>query len=513
MNAVFTPQNQLLAAFGLALALFMQVLDSTIANVALPAISGNLGASAQQGTWVITAFSVSNAIAMPLTGWLSRRIGEVKLFLFATILFVAMSFLCGLAQNLGTLIFFRALQGFFAGPLYPMVQSLMIAIFPVNKRSVALAFISMIAVVAPIAGPVLGGWITDNYSWPWIFFINLPIGVFSVYVVWTQMRTKTEVRQRTSMDYVGLITLALGVGCLQILLDTGNDQDWFESKMIIALAIISAVSIVVFVIWELTEQHPIVNLRLFRHRNFTVATIAYTFAYGAFIGGGLLVPLWLQTQLGYTALWSGLAMAPLGFFPIVLTPLVGKFAPRFELRLVASSALLFFGVIFYLRSAFTLDIDFAHVAQLQLLQGIGIALFFMPLLTILLSDLEGSEITDGAGLSTFFRTLGASFAISITTYMWNHRAVVHHAQLTEIFTPTNPATLGVIKSIGGGDVQMAMVRMDAMITQQAFQIAFNDIFRALAFVLISMTFFVWLTKPPFFRTAANAPKSAPSGEI
>ena len=279
MSAVFTPKNQPLAALGLALALFMQVLDSTIANVALPAISGNLGASAQQGTWVITAFSVSNAIAMPLTGWLSRRFGEVNLFVIATALFVVMSFLCGLSQNLGTLIVFRAMQGACAGPLYPMVQSLMISIFPGNKRSVALATISMIAVVAPIAGPVLGGWVTDSYSWPWIFFINLPIGVFSVYVVWTQMRHKTEVRQRTRMDYVGLITLTLGVGCLQVLLDTGNDQDWFESNMIVALAIISSISVVVFVVWELTEEHPIVNLKLFRHRNFTVATIAYTFAY------------------------------------------------------------------------------------------------------------------------------------------------------------------------------------------------------------------------------------------
>jgi DHA2 family multidrug resistance protein len=505
MSAVFRAPNLVLSTLGLALAIFMQVLDSTIANVSLPTIAGNLGASAQQGTWVITAFSVSNAIALPLTGWLSRRFGEVRLFIVATILFTVMSFLCGMAQSMGMLIVFRAIQGFVAGPMYPVTQSLMIAIFPTNKRAMALALLSMVAVVAPIAGPILGGWITDSYTWPWIFFINVPIGIFACYVVWSQLRHKPETPQRTKMDYVGLITLVLGVGALQILLDTGNDEDWFSSNMIIALAIISAISITVFLIWELTEEHPIVNLRIFRHRNFTVGTIAYTFAYSAFFGGGLLVPLWLQTQLGYTSFWSGLATAPLGIFPIMLAPLIGKYSYRFDLRMLASVALLIFGGIFYLRSTFNLDIDFSHVAYLQLFQGIGIALFFMPLLTILLSDLAGNEIADGSGLATFMRTLGGSFAVSITTYMWNHRAVVHHAHLAETFTPYSPGTQGLISTIGHGNVRLAMTQLDVMINQQAFQISFNEIFRGLSFVLMSMIVLIWMAKPPFFRTASSAP--------
>ena len=505
MNAAFTPRSLVLATVGLALAIFMQVLDSTIANVSLPTIAGNLGASTQQGTWIITAFSVSNAIALPLTGWLSRRVGEVRLFILATLMFTLMSFLCGIANNMGTLIVFRAIQGFVAGPMYPVTQSLMIAIFPGNKRAMALALLSMVAVVAPIAGPILGGWITDSFTWPWIFFINIPIGIFSCYVVWNQLHKKVEVTQRTKMDYVGLVTLVLGVGALQILLDTGNDQDWFESNRIVALAIISAVSIIVFLIWELTEEHPVVNLRIFRHRNFTVGTIAYTFAYAAFFGGGLLVPLWLQTQLGYTAFWSGLAMAPLGVFPILMAPLIGKYSYRFELRALASVAVLVFAAIFFLRSVFNLDVDFAHIATLQLLQGIGIGLFFMPMLTILLSDLAGNEIADGAGLATFMRTLGGSFAVSLTTYMWNHRAVVHHAHLAEAFTPSSPVTQGAITTLGRNNPQLAIVHLEAMINQQAYQIAFNEIFRGLSFVLISMVVLIWLAKPPFFNTAGTKP--------
>lgn len=506
MNPVFTPRNLVLSTVGLALAIFMQVLDSTIANVSLPTIAGNLGASAQQGTWVITAFSVSNAIALPLTGWLSRRFGEVRLFIGATTLFTVMSFMCGMAPNMGTLIVFRSLQGFVAGPMYPVTQSLMISIFPPNKRAMALALLSMVAVVAPIAGPILGGWITDNYTWPWIFFINVPVGIFACYVVWNQLHAKPEQPQRLKMDYVGLITLILGVGALQVLLDTGNDQDWFESKMIIALAIVSGISIVVFLVWELTEAHPIVNLRIFRHRNFAVGTLAYTFAYSAFFGGGLLVPLWLQTQLGYTSFWSGLATAPLGIFPILLAPLIGKYSHRFDLRILATIALFVFGGIFFARSLFTLDVDFQHVAFLQLMQGVGIAIFFMPMLTILLSDLGGDEIAAGSGLATFMRTLGGSFAVSITTYMWNNRAVIHHAQLAETFGPTSPVTRSAVETLGHGNTQLALATLDAMINQQSYQIAFNEIFRALSFVLLSMMILIWMARPPFFKGAtASAP--------
>lgn len=505
MTSSYTPRNFLLAALGLSLATFMQVLDSTIANVSLPTIAGNLGASAQQGTWVITAFSVSNAISLPLTGWLSRRIGEVRLFIAATLLFTVMSLMCGIAPSMGALIVCRALQGFSAGPIFPVTQSLMISIFPADKRAMALALITMVTVVAPIAGPILGGWITDSYSWPWIFFINVPVGILSCYLVRAQLWEKPEQIQRVPVDYIGLSMLVLGVGALQVLLDLGNDEGWFESNLIVVLAIVSAISITVFLIWELTEKHPIVNLRIFRHRNFTVGTLAYTFAYSAYFGGGLLVPLWLQTQLGYTSFWAGLATAPLGLFPIVLAPFIGKYSHRFELRSLATFALCVFGGLFFLRSQFTLDVDFQHVATLQLLQGIGVAVFFTPLLTILLSDLGGDEIAEGSGLATFLRTLGSSFTVSITTYMWNYRAVIHHAHLAEGFSPINPATRSAVETLGNGNTQRALEVLDAMINRQAYQIAFNEIFRGLSFVLLSLILLIWIARPPFFKGTTTAP--------
>ncbi len=245
-----------MATIGLSLATFMQVLDTTIANVALPTISGNLGVSSEQGTWVITSFAVSNAIALPLTGWFSRRFGEVKLFLWATVLFVLASFLCGISTSMPELIGFRVLQGLVAGPLYPMTQTLLIAVYPPARRGMALALLAMVTVVAPIAGPILGGWITDSYSWPWIFFINVPIGIFAVMVVRSQLKKRPVVTSYQPMDYVGLLSLIVGVGALQIILDKGNDLDWFESNFIIVGAAISVIALAVFIIWETDRQAP-----------------------------------------------------------------------------------------------------------------------------------------------------------------------------------------------------------------------------------------------------------------
>ena len=502
MTAAFNPSNRFLCSVGLALATFMQVLDTTIANVSLPTIAGNLGASAQQSTWVITAFAVSNAISLPLTGWLTRRFGEVKLFIAATLLFTLTSLLCGMARNMGFLVFFRALQGFVAGPMYPVTQSLLISIFPPTKRTQALTVLTTVAVVAPIAGPILGGWVTDNYTWPWIFFVNIPIGIFSALVVWNQMKHKPETLQRPKMDYVGLITLVIGVGALQILLDKGNDEDWFSSNMIVALAIISSISIAIFLIWELTDKDPIVNLRMFRHRNFTAGTIAYMLGYAVFFSGGLLVPLWLQTQLHYTPLWAGLAASPVGVFPILLAPFVATLSNRFGLRALAAFSVIMMALAFYIRSNFNLDVDFTHVALTQLVQGFGIALFFMPLMTILLSDLRPDEIAAGSGLTTFMRSLAASFSVSITTYMWGRRAVIHHSQLAEPFTPYNPVIHEATRTLGQANLHGMLFKLDAEITRQAYQISFNEIFLALSYILIGVVVVLFFAKPPFTGKAA-----------
>lgn len=500
----FRPPNIALTTIGLALASFMQVLDLTIANVSLPTISGNLGGSANQATWVITSFAVSNAIALPLTGWLTRHFGERKLFVWATFLFVIASLLCGLASSMGLLVAARAVQGFVAGPMYPITQALLISIYPPQKRGQAIALLAMVTVVAPIAGPILGGWITDNYSWEWIFFINVPIGLFASFVVGRQLKGRPERLEKPKMDYVGLLTLVLGVGALQVLLDLGNDEDWFRSQLIVWLAIISSISLVVFVIWELTDKDPIVNLRLFRHRNFSAGTAAMVVAYAAFFSVGILVPLWLQRNLGFTAIWAGFATAPIGILPVLLTPFVGRYAHKTDLRMLATLAFIAMSATSFMRSAFNLDVDFNHIALVQLLQGFGVALFFMPVLQILLSDLQPHEIAAGSGLATFMRTLGGSFAASLTTYAWAHRGAVHHAHLTEKLSATDPGAIDAITQLGRGDLQRGAFVMDRMISNQAAQLGFNEIFHLLGIIFLIVIAFVWVARPPFVAKAGPA---------
>lgn len=499
----FRPPNFALTAIGIAMAMFMQVLDITIANVSLPTISGNLGASANQAVWVITSFAVSNAIALPLTGYLVRRFGELRLFVWATFAFAVASLLCGLANSMGMLVVARALQGFVAGPMYPVAQALMISIYPAAKRGQAIALLAMVTVVAPIAGPILGGWITDNYSWEWIFFINVPIGIAVSVIVGSQLRGRPEKLDKPRMDYVGLATLVIGVGALQVLLDLGNDEDWFNSTRIVVLAIMATIALAVFFIWELTDDDPIVDLKLFRHRNFATGTLALVLAYAAFFSVALIIPLWLQRNLGYTPIWAGLATAPIGVLPIILTPFVGKYAARFDLRLVASLAFVAMSLTSFARAGFNLDVDFERVAMVQLWMGLGVALFFMPVLTILLSDLEPHEIASGSGVATFFRTLGGSFAASLTTWAWSHRTVIHHAQLTEHIPASDPAMQQTVTALGGGGLERGAMILDRMISQQAAQIGFNEIFHLLGILFIVVIAFVWFAKPPFAAKAAG----------
>jgi len=361
----------------------------------------------------------------------------------------------------------------------------------------------MVTVVAPIAGPILGGWITDNYSWPWIFFINVPIGIFASMVVANQLRAKVEQTERPKVDYVGLVSLIIGVGALQIVLDKGNDEDWFNSTFIIVASIVATIGIAVFLIWELTDKDPIVDLRLFRHRNFTVGTIALILGYAAFFAIALMVPLWLQRNLGYTAIWAGYASAPLGVIPVLLTFVVGKYGPRMDLRLLAAAAFVVMGLTCFMRADFFLGIDFYHVAMVQLWQGLGVALFFMPVLTILLSDLQQNEIASGSGLATFLRTLGGSFSASLTTLLWERRAVAHHEQLTEHITAYSPTAQAAMGQLGHGDNQLAGGIINDMITQQAYQISFNEVFHALGWIFLALVLVIWLARPPFTPKARS----------
>ncbi|TAN05342.1 MAG: DHA2 family efflux MFS transporter permease subunit [Rhodanobacteraceae bacterium] len=499
----FRPPNHALAVIGLSLATFMQVLDLTIANVSLPTIAGNLGASQDQSTWVITSFTVCNAIALPLTGFITRRFGEVKPFIAATLLFSLFSMMCGFSTSLGMLVVFRALQGAMAGPMYPITQSLMVSLYPGHKRGTALAMLAMIAICGPIVGPVLGGWITETYAWHWIFFINVPVGLFAASVVAAQMRGRPEQIDKPRVDKVGLVTLILGVGSLQILLDKGNELDWFHSTTIVVLAIVAAISLSVFLIWEFTDREPIVNFRLFKHRNFAAGTLAMVLAYAMFFSTSLLIQLWMQSTLGYTSIWAGIVSAPIGVFPLLLSFIIGKYATRFDLRWFASFSFLVIGITCFMRGGFNTQVDIYHVAMVQLIQGLGVAFFFLPILTILLSDLNGREVSDGSGLATFLRSLGGSFAVSIVTYLWERGSAINHANLTEHI---NDYSAQVRQSIAltGGYVQRYAAVINREITRQATQISFNHLFVMLGFMFLALIVVVWFARPPFIKQGKPA---------
>src|SRR6266705_59616 len=390
-----------LGSIALSLATFMNILDTSIANVSIPAISGDLAVSADQGTWVITSFAVANAISLPLTGWLTVRYGQVRLFIASTLLFVVGSFLCALAPSLAWLIAFRVLQGAVAGPMIPLSQSLLLASFPKEKAGTALAIWGMTTLVAPVVGPVLGGWITDNISWPWIFYINIPVGLIATAITWMIYHKRETPTARVPVDGIGLGLVVLWVGALQIVLDRGKDLDWFGSTQIVTLAIVSVVGFALFIVWELTDRHPIVDLRLFARRNFWTSSLAMSLAYGAFFGNVVLLPLWLQQYMGYTATWAGMILAPVVVLAILLMPFVGKTVHKVDPRVFATVAFTIFAVVLVMRSHFNTEADFGTLLIPTFVQGAAMAVFFIPLITLALSGLTPDRIPAASGLFNF----------------------------------------------------------------------------------------------------------------
>ena len=486
-----------LGTIALSLATFMNVLDSSIANVSLPAIAGDFGVSPSQGTWVITSFAVSNAISVPLTGWLTQRFGMVRLFTMSILLFVISSLLCGLAPNFSMLVFFRVMQGLVAGPMIPLSQSLLLQSYPKEKSGIALAFWSMTTLVAPVMGPVLGGWITDTYSWPWIFYINVPVGLFAILVTWMLYKDRESPTRKLPIDTVGLALLIIWVGALQIMLDTGKELDWFASVWIIALALIAAISFVFFLIWETTEAHPIVDLSLFRRRNFWSGTLALSLGYGIFFGNVVLLPLWLQQFMGYTSTWAGLLMAPVGLLAIVITPFVGKYMPKLDLRLLATVGFSSFALVFWMRSQFNVQADVYTLMLPSIVQGIPMAFFFVPLMALILSGLSPERIPAAAGLSNFVRITAGAFGTSIFTTLWEDRAALHHAELVESITPSHLPTTDAMQLFSrlGMEAQQGLAYLDRLIEQQAYMLSANDLFLASAVLCLLLIGVVWLARP------------------
>ena len=484
----------------LSLATFMLVLDSTIANVAIPTIAGDLGASSSQGTWVITSFGVANAISIPITGWLAKRFGEVRLFLISTLLFVLASWLCGISHSLEMLIIFRVLQGAVAGTIITLSQSLLLNNYPPEKRGMALAFWSMTIVVAPICGPILGGWISDNIHWGWIFFINVPIGLAVVLISWKILEGRESRISHQPVNTIGLILLALGVGALQLMLDQGRELDWFNSTEIVVLTIIAAVGLIALIIWELTDDNPVVDVSLFKSRNFTVGCVSTSLAFLVYSGTVVLIPLLLQQVYDYTATWAGLAAAPVGLLPILLAPIIGKFGNKIDMRILITISFMVYALTFYWRAVtFEPEMTFMDVALPQFVQGLAVACFFMPLTTITLSGLPPEKMASASSLFNFLRTLAGSIGTSLTTFIWYNREAVHHTQLTEVINPYNPISQQFFQTMGsfGLSEEQTASYIARQITAQGFIIGANEIFLVSAITFISLVVLIWFAKPPF----------------
>ncbi|GAC1666144.1 MAG: DHA2 family efflux MFS transporter permease subunit [Steroidobacteraceae bacterium] len=490
----------------IATASFMEILDMTIVNVSVPAISGSLGVSTSEGTWAISSYMLAAAIMQPLTGWIGRRFGEVRTFVTSILLFMCFSALCGLATSLPMLVGARLIQGLVSGPMMSVAQAILLRNYPIERRGMAIALWSMVIIIAPIFGPIIGGWITDNLSWPWLFYINLPVGAFSAAASWSILRRRESKKVKLPIDAVGLALLVIGVGSLQFMLDNGNEKDWFGSPVIVLAGLVALVSVSFLIPWELTDKHPVVDLQLFARRNFRVGTAVIGVAYFALSGVNVIFPLWLQTTVGYTATWAGLAVAPVGLLALVAAPIVGRNMNRLNLRLAASFAFCVFAFAIFWAATLNGTASFTQFATPRFLQGLGIAFFFLPLNQIMLSGIPPSELASASGLSNFVRTMSGSIATAMTVFMWNRRTDYHHAVLVEHVRNSGSAWTHLQAQLAGQGIEGpgALQYIDQVITQQAMTLGVNDVFHILGWTYLLLIPFLWLARPPFSARGADA---------
>lgn len=474
--------NLAIAAVVLSLANFMVVLDTTIANVAMPTISGFLGVTTSEGTWIITSYAVAEAITIPLTGWLVRQFGEVRLFLVCVVAFVAFSVLCGLAWSLESLVIFRVLQGLAGGPIIPLSSTLMLAVFPKAKANVALALWGMVTVVAPIFGPILGGIISDNWHWGWVFHINVGFGACVLLGALSVLRGRDAPPQRSRIDGVGLALLVVFVTSFQLMIDLGRELDWFSSPVIAGYAALAGVSLVFLVIWELTDPDPVIDLGVFRSRNWLVSTVTMSLMFGIFFGNIVLTPLWLQQQMGYTATWAGLATAPMGILAVVTAPIVGRLLPKIDPRWIVSYGMGVLALSFFMRAQLTSQTDFASVAIAMLVLGAGIPACLITLTSLGVSDLPPERVASGAGLQNFLRVLSMAFGSSLTQTYWEHMAKTNRAELVAIIDPAVPSG--------------SPAAFSRLVDGQAAMLATNDFYAWAAVLMIVSIGAVWLVRRP-----------------
>ena len=510
------PVNPWIIAIAVMFATFMEVLDTTVVNVSLPHIASTMSATIDEATWVLTSYLVANAIILPMTGWLATVLGRKRLLMWSTTGFTIASVLCGLAPNLTMLVIFRIMQGATGGALQPLSQAVLLESFKPEERGKAMGFWGLGIVVAPILGPVVGGWITENYDWRWVFYINLPVGAMSIFMIQRYVFDPPYLRKVSKgIDYWGMGLLVLGIGALQFVLDKGQTEDWFQSNLIVTLAIISAASLIALVIYELHTDAPIVDLRVFKNRTYATGVFLMTVVGFALYGSLVLLPVMLQTLLGYSSLEAGKAMAPRGMGSLIMMPLVGLLTTKVDPRKLLALGLFVGGGTMLWLGQINLNAGQWDIMLPQFLQGAGMALLFVPLTTVSMSTILPEKMGNATSLFNLMRNIGGGVGIAMTgTYLARHRQVVSAAlnENVSIYDPTTQSTLQQITQgliAGGADIatatQRAYLILHGMIVRQASMVSFVTVFRLLGVLFLIMVPLVLLMQRP---SKGSAPVAA-----
>jgi DHA2 family multidrug resistance protein len=499
--------NPWLVAVSVMFATFLEVLDTTVVNVSLPHIAGSLSATPEEATWTLTSYLVANAVILPLTGWLSGYFGRKRLLMLAVSGFTFASFLCGIAPSLELLVVFRLIQGLTGGVLQPMSQAIMLEAFPVEQRGKGMAFWALGIVVAPILGPVLGGWLTDNYSWRWVFYINLPIGIASLLMTKAFIFDPPYLKKaRTRIDVIGIGLLVLGIGALQFVLDKGQQEDWFDSRMIFTLTTVAASALVLFIIHALWARDPVLDLRVFKDRTYSTGVMMMTILGFVLFGSLVMLPLFLQTVLGYTAYQAGMAMAPRGFGAFLAMPLVGYLMGKVDPRKLVIAGLSIAGVTLFMLSGINLQAGYWDIFWPQFIQGMSMGLLFVPLSTISMNLIPREKMGNATSLFSLMRNLGAGIGIAIVATLVSRRTTAHVAILSEHITPYSETARHTFESTRalflsrGSDLtvatKQAVAAISGMVHQHAAMIAFIDVIRLLGLIFLVVIPLVFIMKRP-----------------
>jgi DHA2 family multidrug resistance protein len=512
--------NKWLITAAVMIPTLIEILDTSVANVALTHIQGSLSAGQEEVTWVLTSYLVANAVVIPMSAWFAKLFGRKRYLMGSVIVFTLSSVLCGLSVSLPEIIVFRIIQGIGGGGLQPMSQAILLESYPPRERGMAMAIFGMGIVLGPVLGPLLGGYLTDAYSWHWIFYINLPIGILALFMIYSFVFDppyQERMAEGEKVDYVGLSLLCLGLGSLQIVLDKGQLDDWFKSDFILVLSLISAVSLALFIFWELQQKRPVVDLRIFKSSSFATGNAVMFFGFFAFFGSIVLLPLYLQNLLGYTAFQAGLVLGPAGAITFLILPMVGKATERIDARLLLAVGLMINAYAVYYMSGFSLDIDFTTASLGRVMQGIGMPFFFVSLSYATMAYVRRQEMNNASAIFNLLRNLGGSSGVAFVTTLLARRAQFHQYRLVEHLTPFDPkltmrlqhleTALDIKLGTFADHSQEAGRIIYQFLVREATSLAFNDTFFVQTLLFLALVALLWIMrKPPIgkhMETAAH----------